>query len=176
MVIIRGNSAENDPSSDEARNARRRRNQRENEELARYLLDRISLYLHLFFKGVNKFIIRYRFKEVASAVYVGLQRYPLLALSIAAVVFIMTLPFVIFIFFTLTTAVLTFSSFIFIEGTLITVASMLMVGFLIGVFFLAAFVGSLFLMGYFGISKVFDCLTRQGPGNDASPQVETAGE
>ncbi|XP_065075033.1 uncharacterized protein Ldaf1 [Ochlerotatus camptorhynchus] len=170
MVLRTGSEVEDDLSSDgggQSRNispngyrSRDGRNQQNAEDLVRYFMERATLYFNLISTIANDLMARYRVKEIATAICDGLRKYPLLALSIAAIIFILSLPFMIFIFFTLATAIMTFTGFVLIEGTLITVASMLLIGVLIGVGCLLGSIGLVFLVGYFGISKAYDCFDR----------------
>ncbi|XP_001660010.2 uncharacterized protein LOC5571914 [Aedes aegypti] len=125
------------------------RSQQNAEDMARYLLERATLYWNLFITVTNNLMDRYHVKEIATAIYDGLKKYPLLVLSITAVFFILSLPFMIFVFFTLATTIMTLTGFVLIEGTLITVASMLLIGVLIGVGCLLGTIGLVFLVGYF---------------------------
>ncbi|XP_058442912.1 uncharacterized protein LOC131425223 [Malaya genurostris] len=159
MVIRHGSDVEDDISTD-GQNTPSRRNHQSNEELARYMFERVSLYINLICTIANDLIIRYRVKEIIGSIYDGLKKYPLLAVGIAAILFIATLPFMMFIFFTLATAIMTFTGFVLIEGTLITIASMMLVGLLVCVFVLLTFVGLIFLAGYFGLSKMYDYFDR----------------
>lgn len=137
------------------------------EDLARYLMERTTLYWNLIVTVTNDLMARYHVQEFVTTIYAGLKRYPLLALSIATVIFILSLPFMVFIFFTLTTAIMTFTGFVLIEGTLITLASMLLIGVLIGVGCLLGTIGLVFLVGYFGISKAYDWLDKGEPRNES---------
>ncbi|XP_055523984.1 uncharacterized protein LOC129717825 [Wyeomyia smithii] len=170
MVIRHGSDVEEDLSSDapdspQARN--RQTNERNGEEFARFLFERGTLYFNLIYMYANNLIVRYHVKEIGISIYEALRRHPLLAVGIATGMFIITLPFMLFVFFTLATAIMTFTGFVLIEGTLITVASMLLVGVLLCVFSLLAFMGLVFLAGYFGLSRAYDCLDRwNGLGNE----------
>uniref|UniRef100_A0A182W5K0 Uncharacterized protein n=1 Tax=Anopheles minimus TaxID=112268 RepID=A0A182W5K0_9DIPT len=136
------------------------RRHRRNEDLARFILSRTSIYLHRINKAVSETAARYRLQEIAQAIFASLQQYPILALAVAIVIFTFTLPFLVFIFFTMTTAVMAFTGFVLIEGALITAASVMLVSLLIGVFLIMAIVGLMFLTGYLGISRVYECMTR----------------
>ncbi|XP_053662970.1 uncharacterized protein LOC128712096 [Anopheles marshallii] len=153
--------AQSYPESAESHKAKEmERRHRRNEDLARFILSRASIYLHRINKAVSETATRYRLQEIAQAVFASLQQYPILALAVAIVIFTFTLPFLVFIFFTMTTAVMAFTGFVLIEGALITAASVMLVSLLIGVFLMMAIVGLMFLSGYLGISRVYECLTR----------------
>ncbi|XP_053678498.1 uncharacterized protein LOC128728873 [Anopheles nili] len=136
-----------------------RRNRR-NEDLARFILSRTSFYLHHINKALTETVARYRLQEIAQAIFASLQQYPILALGVAIVIFTFTLPFLVFIFFTMTTAVMAFTGFVLIEGALITAASMMLVSLLIGVFLMFGIVGLMFLTGYFGVSRIYEYANR----------------
>uniref|UniRef100_A0A182QTJ6 Uncharacterized protein n=1 Tax=Anopheles farauti TaxID=69004 RepID=A0A182QTJ6_9DIPT len=132
------------------------RRHRRNEDLARFILSRMSIYLHRINKTLSETAARYRLQEIAQAIFASLQQYPLLALAVAIVIFTFTLPFLVFIFFTMTTAVMAFTGFVLIEGALITAASVMLVSLLVGVFLMIAIVGLMFLVGYFAVSRAYD--------------------
>ncbi|XP_309239.4 uncharacterized protein LOC1270533 [Anopheles gambiae] len=136
------------------------RRHRRNEDLARFILTRTSIYLHRINKAMSETAARYRLQEIAHAIFASLHQYPILALAVAIVIFVFTLPFLVFIFFTMTTAVMAFTGFVLIEGALITAASVMLVSLLIGVFLMMVIVGLMFLTGYFGISRVYECVSR----------------
>ncbi|XP_050080766.1 uncharacterized protein LOC126568312 [Anopheles maculipalpis] len=136
------------------------RRHRRNEDLARFILTRSSLYLHRFNKAVSEIAARYRLQEIAQAIFASLQQYPILALAVAIAIFTLTLPFLVFVFFTMTTAVVAFTGFIMIEGALIMAASVMLVSLLIGVFLVMAILGLIFLTGCLGISRAYECVTR----------------
>lgn len=136
------------------------RRHRRNEDLARFILTRSSLYLHRFNKAVSETATRYKLQEIAQAIFASLQQYPILALAVAIAIFTFTLPFLVFIFFTMTTAVMAFTGFVLIEGALIMAASVMLVSLLIGVFLVMAILGLMFLTGYLGISRAYECVTR----------------
>lgn len=78
--------------------------------------------------------------------------------GISTAILSITLPFIIFMIFTVVTVMMTFIGFIIIEGTIITVASVFFFGFL-GVMVMASlFIGSVFLTGYFGFSHIYDLI------------------
>uniref|UniRef100_A0A023EI01 Uncharacterized protein n=1 Tax=Aedes albopictus TaxID=7160 RepID=A0A023EI01_AEDAL len=131
------------------------RNQQELEDMIRNFVDGFTFYWNLFVDMMNDLIRRYRVREIAIETYEALRNHPLLALSIAAAICCLSLPFVIFVFFTLCTAIMTFTGFVLIEGTLITMASMLLVGVLIGLGCLFGTFGMAVLVGYLGVSKVY---------------------
>uniref|UniRef100_A0A182VFU9 Uncharacterized protein n=1 Tax=Anopheles merus TaxID=30066 RepID=A0A182VFU9_ANOME len=116
--------------------------------------------VHRINKVMSETAARYRLQEIAHAIFASLHQYPILALAVAIVIFVFTLPFLVFIFFTMTTAVMAFTGFVLIEGALITAASVMLVSLLIGVFLMMAIVGLMFLTGYFGISRVYECVSR----------------
>ncbi|KFB38933.1 AGAP001040-PA-like protein [Anopheles sinensis] len=132
-----------------------RRNKR-NEDLARFILSRTSIYLIRINKALSQMAARYRLQEIAQAIFASLQEYPLLALGVAIVIFTFTLPFLVFIFFTMTTAVMAFTGFVLIEGALITAASVMLVSLLIGVFLMVAIIGMIFLTGYYSMSRMYE--------------------
>ncbi|XP_055608323.1 uncharacterized protein LOC129755723 [Uranotaenia lowii] len=165
MVMRESSDNEGAMSSDDAgpSGSGHRNRQRTSEEFSdfvNYLMERGTLYFNQFMVLLNHIVTRYRVKDKVMVVFDGLKKHPLLALSIAGILFILMLPFVIFIFFTLATAVMTFTGFVLIEGTLITVASMLLVGVLACIFALLGFVALVFLAGYFGLSKAVDFFER----------------
>ncbi|XP_053681763.1 uncharacterized protein LOC128732522 [Sabethes cyaneus] len=167
MVIINGRESEEDVLLDGQslpHIENRQRNGQSSEEFARFVFERSTLYGNLIYAFVNNLIVWYRIKELATSIYDALRRHPILAIGIACGLFIITLPFMLFVFFTLATAIMTFTGFVLIEGTLITVASMLLVGVLICVFSLLAFMGLVFLAGYFGLSRAYDCLDKWNGG------------
>uniref|UniRef100_A0A182Y566 Uncharacterized protein n=1 Tax=Anopheles stephensi TaxID=30069 RepID=A0A182Y566_ANOST len=102
------------------------RRHKRNEDLARFILSRSSLYLHRINKAVSETAARYRLQEIAQAIFASLQQYPILALAVAIAIFTFTLPFLVFIFFTMTTAVMAFTGFVLIEGALIMAASVML--------------------------------------------------
>ncbi|XP_058127516.1 uncharacterized protein LOC131290935 [Anopheles ziemanni] len=132
------------------------RRQRRNEDLARFILSRSSIYLTRINKALSQMAARYRLQEIAQAIFTSLQEYPLLALGVAIVIFTFTLPFLVFIFFTMTTAVMAFTGFVLIEGALITAASVMLVSLLIGVFLMVAIIGMIFLTGYYSMSRMYE--------------------
>jgi hypothetical protein len=85
-----------------------------------------------------------------------MSAHPFLALCIAVCLITITLPFLIFSVFAVTTALMTFAGFVLVEGTLITVASVLLFGFLGCVFMALVVFGGLFTIGYFGLCSSFD--------------------
>uniref|UniRef100_A0AAG5DX59 Uncharacterized protein n=1 Tax=Anopheles atroparvus TaxID=41427 RepID=A0AAG5DX59_ANOAO len=132
------------------------RRYRRNEDLARFILSRTSIYLSRINRALSETAARYRLQELAQAIFASLQQYPILALGVAIVIFTFTLPFLVFIFFTMTTAVMAFTGFVLIEGALITAASVMLVSLLIGVFLMIAIIGLMFLTGYYGMSRMYE--------------------
>uniref|UniRef100_A0A182M7T7 E3 ubiquitin-protein ligase MARCHF5 n=1 Tax=Anopheles culicifacies TaxID=139723 RepID=A0A182M7T7_9DIPT len=94
------------------------------QSIARLVFLRI---VHRINKAVSETAARYRLPEIAQAIFASLQQYPILALAVAIVIFTFTLPFLVFIFFTITTAVMAFTGFVLIEGALITAASVMLI-------------------------------------------------
>lgn len=140
------------------------RNQQNFEDLMFHLLDRSAVYVSHFSTGINQFMTQYRITETAGTIWNGLKRYPLVALCLAAFIFVLSLPFVLFIVFTVGTAIMTFTGFVVIEGTLVTVASMLLIGALISVGCMIGSMGLLLVVGYFGVFKMYGIYERWRAG------------
>lgn len=110
-----------------------------------------------------------------------LARHPYLALGVSAGILSFALPFIIFMVFAIATVILTFTGFVIVEGfvslndlyvyflidvtnflfllgTLITMASVLLFGFLGVVLLVSLFFGIVVLAGYFGFIHVYDML------------------
>ncbi|KAG4078269.1 hypothetical protein HA402_012979 [Bradysia odoriphaga] len=87
-----------------------------------------------------------------------LAKHPFLAFGISALIISITLPFIIFLIFAIATVIMTFFGFVIVEGTLITIASVLLFGFLGSVVILFVLFGSVLLAGYFGFMQIYDLI------------------
>lgn len=113
-----------------------------------------------------------------------LAKHPFLAFGASALIISVTLPFIIFMVFAIGTVILTFFGFVIvegmcwkrilrnyfvinrkilkknrfrlIEGTLITIASVLLFGFLGAVVIMFLLFGSVLMAGYFGFMQIYD--------------------
>ncbi|KAJ9590647.1 hypothetical protein L9F63_016318 [Diploptera punctata] len=91
-----------------------------------------------------------------AAVY--LVQHPVMALFALAMALCCAIPVLMFVVFALLSVILTFTGFIVIEGTILTIGSVLLCGFLLGMllvmFTLAATIG----VAYFGFMEIYGLL------------------
>lgn len=85
-----------------------------------------------------------------------IAKHPFLALFFSGILLLLLLPFLIFSVFALATAALTLTGFVVFEGTLITVASIILFGFIGCTLFVILFFGLVIIAGYFGFLKIYD--------------------
>lgn len=110
-----------------------------------------------------------------------LAKHPFLAFGASVLIISITLPFIIFLIFAIVTVIVTFFGFVIVEGkniflnhfhqqteqychfvgTLITVASVALFGFLGAVVILFLLFGSVIMAGYFGFMQIYDLVYPQ---------------
>jgi Promethin len=105
--------------------------------------------------GLDRVLHDLKIYEFFDKLILSLSQHPFIALAIAVTLITMTLPFLIFTLFAVTTALMTFAGFVLVEGTLITMASILLFGFLGCVSMVLVLFGGLFIVGYFGLCSSF---------------------
>ncbi|KAL5275819.1 hypothetical protein ACFFRR_001576 [Megaselia abdita] len=89
-------------------------------------------------------------------------KHPYWALGITITLASILLPFLIILAFGISTIVMTFTGFILIEGTLITIASVLLFGVLGALMIIFLFFGGLTLAGYLGFVHIYDLYNNSG--------------
>ncbi|XP_055843665.1 uncharacterized protein LOC129910347 [Episyrphus balteatus] len=92
-------------------------------------------------------------------------QYPFAALSVMLGFLVIFLPFTILLAFGLSTMAITFTGFMLLEGTLLTIASILLFGCLGAILLVFLFFGILTLIGYFGFAHIYDLYNKS---NDRS--------
>ncbi|XP_055909205.1 uncharacterized protein LOC129944071 [Eupeodes corollae] len=83
-------------------------------------------------------------------------KYPFVALSAVLGFLVIFLPFLVLMAFGLSTMAITFTGFMLLEGTLLTIASILLFGCLGAILLVFLFFGILMLAGYFGFVHIYD--------------------
>ncbi|XP_055298538.1 uncharacterized protein LOC129566524 [Sitodiplosis mosellana] len=101
---------------------------------------------------------QYGVYEIIDWIVQHLSRHPFLAFGMSMCVLSCALPFIIFMIFAIATVIMTFTSFVIIEGTLITMASALLFGFLGAVILFFFFFGFVMMAGYFGLVQIYELL------------------
>lgn len=87
-----------------------------------------------------------------------IARHPCLTFVLATVFLCMALPFVLFLLFACVTVAITFTGFVLVEGTLITVASMLLFACICGLFAVGISVAAAALTAYVACTFVMETL------------------
>ncbi|XP_055390170.1 uncharacterized protein LOC129619110 [Condylostylus longicornis] len=118
------------------------------------------LYLRTLWENIKTngeiFLQRIGAYEVLESVAQMSAKHPYLALVVSVLIATFVLPFLIIFGFALLVVILTFTGFILIEGTLITIVSVLLFGCLAAVLLVLLFFGGLTLASYLGFMHVFD--------------------
>lgn len=96
--------------------------------------------------------------EILDSIVQQLARHPFLAFGMSICFLSFALPFIIFMIFAIATVIMTFTGFVIIEGTLISIASALLFGFLGAVILFFLFFGFVILSGYFGLLQIYEFL------------------
>lgn len=94
--------------------------------------------------------------EMLDNIVQQLAAHPFLAFTVSICFLSFALPFIIFMIFAIATVIMTFTGFVIIEGTLISIASALLFGFLGAVILFFLFTGFVILSGYFGLLQMYD--------------------
>ncbi|XP_031628929.1 uncharacterized protein LOC116344490 [Contarinia nasturtii] len=108
--------------------------------------------------SIDQTLEQYGAYEVLDYIVTHLSRHPFLAFGMSICVLSCALPFIIFMIFAIATVIMTFTSFVIIEGTLITMASALLFGFLGAVIIFFLFFGFVMMAGYFGLVQIYELL------------------
>lgn len=116
-------------------------------------------------KTGHKILIDFRFYETVRCVSKVLARHPFLSLALSGLFIILSLPFILFTMFAVTTAIITFMGFIMVEGTLITIATVLLFSFVGCFMIMLLFFSGAVLTGYFGFLQIQEIFTAKQKKN-----------
>jgi len=109
-------------------------------------------------KSFDRTLDDYGVYEILDTIVQQLARHPFLAFGMSICILSCALPFIIFMVFAIATVIMTFTGFVIIEGTLITIASALLFGFLGAVILFFLFFGFVFMAGYFGLLQIYEII------------------
>lgn len=142
-------------------------------------------------KTIDRLLEDHGAYELLDFIITQLSRHPFLAFGMSMCVLSCALPFIVFMVFAIATVLMTFTGFVIIEGkfqqqietfaksepkciicfcsgsltatgTLITIASALLFGFLGAVILFFLFFGFVMLAGYFGLMQIYDIVDYPG--------------
>ncbi|XP_023709227.1 uncharacterized protein LOC111865429 [Cryptotermes secundus] len=127
-------------------------------EILMWFLSRSIFVWQQIVLGAQRIMRELHTSEFLDMTAVYLVQHPIMALFLISVALCCGIPVLMFVLFAVLTVVLTFAGFIVVEGTILTVGSVLLCGFLLGMLVVMLTLAATVGVAYFGFMEIYGLL------------------